>query len=373
MKSHKKKVVFFDELPWLATQKSGFVAALDHFWNSFGSTREDLLLIICGSATSWIIDNVIKDTGGLHNRITKQLWIEPFTLNECECYYKAKEIELSRIQITELYMVFGGIPYYMDYVEKGLSPEQIIDSMFYKKGAPLAHEYGNLYAALFKNSENHIRLITALGKTGLGMTQKELYQELKASPSGSFSKALDELEQCGFIRSYRDFTKKKNGKYYQLTDFYTLFYLKHIKDQTHDANYWQNQSHKGGWYAWNGLAFERVCAAHINQIKNKLGISGVSTDISAWRSKYADPAVQIDLIINRADGIINLCEMKFSEKSFAIDEGYDRALMVKRETFRDETKSRKALHITMVTASGLTDGSYRGTIQAQILLDDLFA
>jgi hypothetical protein len=373
IKSHKKKVIFFDELPWLATQKSGFVSALDHFWNSFATAREDLLLVICGSATSWIIDNVINDRGGLHNRVTKQLWIEPFSLGECEQFYKAKGIELNRIQTTELYMILGGIPYYMDYVEKGQSPEQIIDTIFFKKGAPLANEFSNLYAALFKNSENHLRLISSLGKTGAGMTQKELFADIGASPGGRLSKALDELVQCGFVRIYRDFTKKKNGQYYQLIDFYTLFYLKHIEGKALNRNHWQSQSRKGGWYAWNGLAFERVCAAHVEQIKNKLGIAGVYTDISAWRSKHSKPGVQIDLIISRDDGIINLCEMKFTEKPFAIVEEYDKELMLKRETFREETKTKKSLHITMVTASGLTEGSFVGLIQSQVILDDLFA
>jgi AAA+ ATPase superfamily predicted ATPase len=373
IRNHKKKVVFFDELPWLATQKSGFVSALDHFWNSFAVAREDLLLVICGSATSWIIDNVINDRGGLHNRVTKQLWIEPFSLGDCERFYKAKGIELNRIQTAELYMIFGGIPYYMDYVEKGQSPEQIVDALFFKKGAPLANEFSNLYAALFKNSENHLRIISSLGRTGAGMTQKEISDDMKASSGGRFTKALDELEQCGFIRSYRDFTTKKKGRYYQLADFFTLFYLKHIKGKPSNPKYWQSISRKGGWFAWNGLAFERICAAHAEQIKNKLGIAGVLTDISAWRSKQSKPGAQIDLIISRDDGIINLCEMKFTEKPFAIDEKYDKELMLKRETFRDETKTNKALHMTMVTASGLTDGSYMGLVQSQVFLDDLFA
>jgi len=368
-----KKVIFIDELPWLATQKSGFLSALDHFWNTFVSAREDLLLVICGSATSWIIDNVINDRGGLHNRVTRQLWVGPFSLGECERFYREKGVDLNRIQMAELYMVFGGIPFYMDYAEKGLSPEQIVDKMFFAGHAPLANEFSNLYAALFKNSDKHIRVIEILGKVGAGMTQKELYAELKTKPSGSLTKVLKELEQCGFIRRYRDFTKKKNGQYYQLVDFFSLFYLKHMKPITEsDAKYWQNQGRKGGRNAWTGFAFERVCAAHIAQIKQKLGILGVRTEISAWRSIHADPGVQIDLVVNREDGIINLCEMKFTAKPFDIDAKYDNELMIKRETFRDETKTKKALHVTMVTANGLTPGSCIGMIQSQILLDDLY-
>jgi DNA-binding MarR family transcriptional regulator len=262
----------------------------------------------------------------------------------------------------------------MDYVEKGFSPEQIIDRMFFKKGAPLANEFSNLYASLFKNAENHLKIIDSLAKSGGGMTQKELFNDMKVKPGGRLSKALEELNQCGFIRRYREFTKKKSGQYYQLTDFYTLFYLKHIKKiSAPDAKYWQSQSRKGAWNAWNGLAFERVCVAHVEQIKQRLGISGVQSDVSAWRSKHSDPGVQIDLIISREDGVINLCEMKFTGKPFPIDKDYDKELLLKRETFREETGTRSALHTTMVTASGLTDSSYTGMVQAQILLDDLFA
>ena len=368
-----KKVVFIDELPWLATQKSGFLPALDHFWNTYASTHEDILLIICGSATSWIIDNVINDRGGLHNRVTKQMWIEPFSLGECEAFYKSNEIELSRNQIAELYMVFGGIPYYMNYVEKGKSPEQIVDRMFFDKNAPLKNEFENLYAALFKNTNHHLRIIESLGKSQSGMTQKELWDDMGVVPGGSIVKALNELELCGFVRHYREFTKKKSGQYYQLIDFYTIFYLKHLKNRVEqDVSCWQNQSSSGSRNAWNGFAFERLCATHINEIKHKLGISGVTTEMSAWRSKHSIPGVQIDLVISRNDGIINLCEMKYTGKPFKIDSTYDLSLMQKRETFREETATKKALHVTMVTSNGLAAGSYLGTVQAQIEMDDLF-
>ena len=369
-----KKIVFIDELPWLATQKSGFLSALDHFWNTFASMREDMLLIICGSATSWIIDNVINDRGGLHNRVTRQLWIAPFSLGECEKYYQHNNVELNRHQIAELYMIFGGIPYYMNYAEKGMSPEQIVDKMFFGRNAPLKNEFDNLYAALFKNPDHHLRIIDSLGKTQGGKTQKELWADMKALPGGSLVKILNELEQCDFVRRYREFTKKKSGQYYQLADFFTVFYLKHIRDRVgQDLEYWQRRSNSGGRNAWNGFAFERVCAAHIGQIKQKLGIAGVATEVSAWRSKHSVPEVQIDLVIDRDDGIINLCEMKFTGKAFRIDAAYDLALMQKRETFREETATKKALHMTMVTTNGITPGSYTGMVQAQVLLDDLFA
>jgi AAA+ ATPase superfamily predicted ATPase len=369
----RKEVVFIDELPWLATQKSDFVAALEYFWNSWASSRPELLLVVCGSATSWILENIVKDHGGLHNRVTRRLLIEPFTLQDCEAYFRAMGAQIGRMQIAEMYMALGGIPFYLDYYDVGFSPAQNIDAMFFAQDAPLAGEFSELYASLFKKPENHVRIVETLGANAGGLTQKELEAASDIATGGTLTKTLRELEQCGFIRKYRDFTGKKKGHYYQLTDFYTFFYLKHIKDNlTNDGHYWQNLSRKGGQYAWNGLAFERVCMAHTDQIKRRLGIAGVSTETSVWRSKRSKPAVRIDLVLDREDGIINLCEMKFTGKKFDPDAAYEETLRERRETFREETGTKKALHLTMVTSSGLTPGSWRGEIQSEVLLDDLF-
>jgi hypothetical protein len=262
----------------------------------------------------------------------------------------------------------------MDYAERGKSPEQIIDSLFFAKSAPLADEYANLYASLFKNPDRHLCIIEALSSRAAGLTQQELFAKLGAKPGGWLSKSLDELEQCGFIRRYREFTKRKSGCYYQLVDFYTLFYLKHIRGVLlPKPRYWQNLSRKGGWNAWNGLAFERVCAAHIEQIKDRLGILGVNTEVSGWRSKSADSGTQIDMVLKRDDRVIDLCEMKFTEKPFSIDAAYDQELLHKRETFREETKTKDALHVVIVSASGLAERSYRGMVQFLVTLDDLFS
>jgi AAA+ ATPase superfamily predicted ATPase len=369
----RRKVVFIDEISWLATQRSGFLPALDHFWNTFGSTRDDLVLVICGSASSWIVDNVVNDRGGLHNRLTRPLKLEPFTLRECELFCRAKGIDLNRVQLAQLYMVLGGIPYYWEFIEKGQSPEQAIDELFFAKGAPLAGEYSNLYASLFKNPERHLRIVEALSHHTTGVRQRDLFTALKAKPGGTISKALVELEQCGFIRVYHDFTRPKHGQFYQLTDFYTLFYHKHIlPNQLPSPHHWASQSRQGGWNAWYGLAFERLAAAHIDQVRQALGISGVATAVLGWRSREADPGVQIDLIIRRADGIVDLCEAKFTAKPFAVDADFDARLLYERETFCDETRTDKAVHIVMISASGLTPGSRRGMIQNVVTLDDLF-
>ena len=368
-----RKVVFIDELPWLATPKSEFVAALEFFWNSWGSAREDLLLIVCGSATSWIIDNVIHEHGGLYGRITRQLCLEPFSLSDCEAYFKNRGIELSRYQIAELYMVLGGIPYYLNYVDKGLSPAQCIDLMFFSKKAPLQREYRDLFASLFRNPQKHLIIIETLSTNSKGMTRDELIKKSCISSGGQLTKALEELEQCGFIEVTRDFMRPVREPLYQVVDFFTLFYLRYLKSGTvSDARFWQNKSHKGEQLSWYGLAFERLCRSHVLQIKQRLGIAGVSTDTCVWRSRKYNPGTQIDLVINREDNIINLCEMKFSASAYEIDKAYDARLRERKELFRRETETKKALHTTMVTTYGISRNAYYGEVQSEVTLDDLF-
>jgi AAA+ ATPase superfamily predicted ATPase len=361
----EKKVVFIDELPWLATHKSDFIPALEYFWNSFGAARQDLLLVVCGSATSWIIDHVIHEHGGLYGRVTKQLFVEAF--------FASRGIVLNRYQIAELYMILGGIPYYLDYIEKGISPARNIDKMFFAKRPPLEREFQDLYASLFRKPEKHLLIVEALGENTAGLTRDEIVARTAILSGGQLTKTLRELEQCGFIEATWNFAWKKKEEYYKLIDFYTLFYLKHIRgNRSGDAHFWQNKNRKGEQLAWYGLAFERLCKAHVSQIKQKLGIAGVSTRVSTWRSRHGDPAVQIDLVIDREDNIVNLCEMKFSVKTYSIEKDYDMKLRMRAETFREETGTKKALHTTMVTTHGISRNAYYGEVQAEVTLDDLF-
>jgi hypothetical protein len=271
-------------------------------------------------------------------------------------------------------MVLGGIPYYLDYVDKGIGPAQCIDRMFFAKQAPLKREFDDLYASLFRKPEKHRQITLVLGKHPEGMTRDELIKATASASGGQFSKVLRELEQCGFVESVVDFTRKSNDRYYKLTDFFTMFYVKHMHDnEGEDDWYWQNMSRKGEHLALYGLAFERLSWAHISQIKRRLGIAGVSTRVCAWRSRKSKPACQIDLIIKRADGVINLCEMKFSVNSFAVNQTYDTRLRERRETFRAETETGDALHTTLITTYGLASKTYYGEVQSVVTLDDLFA
>lgn len=375
------KVIFIDELPWMDTPKSGFVSALENFWNSWAAIRTDVKLIVCGSATSWMINKLIRNRGGLHNRITHRMIVEPFTLHECEMYFRANGFSYSRRDIAECYMIMGGIPYYLSFMRKDRSLAQNIDLLFFRNGAELSDEFENLYRALFKNAGLHTQIVTALAMKAKGVTRQELLKLTKLTNNGAFSTALEELESCGFIRQYDPFGKQKSGPrerqkreaLFQLVDFYTLFYFHFIcANHYRDESFWTTSQNTPLHASWSGYAFEMLCLDHVRQIKQALGIAGVQTLIGSWNSTTVDKGAQIDLVIDRKDETVNLCEMKYCSTLFAIDKGYEEILRNKIQAFREETRTRKSLMLTLVTTYGLKENMHSGCVQSQVLLDDLF-
>lgn len=369
----KRKVIFLDELPWLDTPRSNFIQALEHFWNGWASARHDILLIVCGSATSWMIDKLINNHGGLHNRITYKILLEPFTLNECEAYFEAMNMGYNRYQIAECYMVMGGIPFYLSLLKKGLSVSQNIDKLFFEENAQLRNEFTNLYAALFRNSEDYIKVVEAMSKKNKGVSRDEISKACKIPSSGALTLVLKNLESCGFIRSYTAFGKQERDKLYQLMDFYTLFYFKYIKaNKYNDEHFWTHSLDTPQHNAWAGYSFEMLCLHHIKHIKKALGISGVQTLVSTWRSKTSEKGAQIDLVIDRQDQTINLCEMKFSTQLYSITRKEEELLQARKLTFMEETKTRKAIHLTMLTTFGIQPNVHSDRIQSEVKMEDLF-
>lgn len=367
------KIIFMDELPWMDTHKSGFVSALEHFWNAWASARKDIKLIVCGSATSWMIDKLINNRGGLHNRLTHRMLIEPFTLQECELYFRSKGIAYSRHEIAECYMIMGGIPFYLSQMKKGMSVAQNIDRLFFEEGAALGNEFDNLYRALFKYSEKYISIVEALVMKGKGLSRMELIKHSGLSNNGGLTTMLKELEACGFIRRYEPFGKIKKDALYQLVDFYTLFYFKFIqKNRYKDEHFWTTSLESPVHRAWSGYAFEMLCLCHIRQIKKALGISGVQSLVSSWRTESSEEGAQIDLVIDRKDQTVNLCEMKYSIAEFVIDKKYDAVLRNKLAAFLTETKTRKSIQLTFVTTYGVKNNAYSSRVQNEVLLEDLF-
>ena len=369
--SSGKRVVFLDEVPWMDTARSDFKSAFDFFWNSYGSSQEDLLLIVCGSATSWILNNILNDVGGFHNRVTKQMHINPFSLGECESFFEKNGVVLSRDKIIESYMVFGGIPYYLNLYDRRLSLAQNVDSLVFDERGDLHHEYEHLFRSLFKKADNHIKIIETIAEQKRGVQRAELIQKSGVSDGEGLTKALKELEQCGFIRQYSNATTKKNGCFYQVIDPFVLFSLYFVRDKK--INSWQSFIKSPEYYAWRGNSFEIVCLLHVPQIKSALGILGVGSSEYSWKSKKKEGGAQIDLLIDRADDVINLCEMKCTDKEFEISTKYRDDLINKLDTFIDEVNPKKAIHITLITSNGFKRNEYADIVQNIIDPEKLFA
>lgn len=367
---NKPIVVFLDELPWMDTQKSRFVKAFEYFWNSWGAANNRLKLIVCGSATTWMRENMLSDKGGLYNRTTRSIYLAPFTLHETEQYLLSRGINWNRYQIAECYMVLGGTPLYLQMLERNMSFTQNVDNLFFIQNAPLVREYDFLFRSLFNDAALHRQIIETLASKAIGMTRLEMVAAMKIEDGGALTKALRNLIDCDFIRQYTAFGKIERGTIYQLTDLFTLFHLRYVKGyRGQDENHWQNMIDSPSRRAWSGYSFEQLCLHHIRQIKQKLGISGIQSDVCAWKGDGG----QIDLLIDRRDQTINLCEMKFSQGEFEITKQYDAHLRERAESFRSATKTRKALYQTFITTYGVKKNMYSGNVQSEVKLDDLFA
>jgi uncharacterized protein len=377
----EKKVVFLDEFPWLDTPKSGFLQAFDHFWNNWASRKSNLIVVICGSAASWMIQNIVRNKGGLHNRLTRRMRLFPFNLYETERLLIQQGIVLERYQILELYMALGGIPQYLMDVKAGESPAQTIDRLCFTHEGWLRHEFQDLYPALFDNAEKHLEVVRALGEKPYGMTRTDIMEACDMTTGGSLTTVLDELLQSGFISDYVPFGKTSRDVIYKLTDEYSLFYLKFIENsKSMGGGTWLAKSAGASYTTWCGFAFENICLKHIPQIKKALGIAAVYTEHSAWRykpkaSEGTDTGgAQIDLLFDRNDRCINLIEIKFSVGAFTIDKKYAEELRNKRWVFMERTQTKKSVFMTMLTTFGVkTNEHYLGTVQNQINMSALFA
>ena len=371
----EKQVVFFDEMPWLDRQKSGFLPAFEWFWNSWGSSRKNLVFIVCGSATSWMVEKLDNNRGGLFNRQTCRLYLEPFSLSETELFLKSRNIYWSRYDIVLCYMIMGGIPFYLRLLNPDLSFSENIDNIFFRKRAELWDEFEHLYFTLFSNSEQYIKIAEALSKKKKGLKREEIVKITGLHANGNLTKMLDNLEKSGFIRKNNEYGNKKKEITYQLSDYYSMFYFRFLKDNYgKDEHFWTNTADNPSRTVWAGLTFEQVCKDHINEIKNKLGIRGVLTEISSWQKKNDDSSdgTQIDLLIDRRDKVINLCEIKFVSGPYEINKEYDIQLRNKVNIFRSVTKTNKTIQLTMITTYGLKRNMYSNYVAKEICMDDLF-
>ena len=366
----ERMLIFLDELPWMDTPKSGFITAFEDFWNSWACHR-NIMLIVCGSANSWIMDELINNHGGLYGRVTHEIKLEPFTLKECEECLKERHINFSRYDIVQAYMIFGGVPYYLNYLDRNLSLANNVDKLFFSKNALLRIEFNRLFASIFKNAEMAKKIVEILSTKSIGYTRKEISEKLNISNSGTFGELLNSLIVSDFIISYIPFGDGKRNEKYRLIDPFCLFYLRFVKEnEILNESFWSNNVNSQSIITWRGYGFENVCFNHIKQIKIALGISGVSTKQSAW-SAY-DEGTQIDLIIERKDNIVNMCEIKFYSDDFIVDKKYDMLFRERALILSKYIPKKCGIHNTLITTYGIKNNEYRWSFNNVITMDDLF-
>ncbi len=373
---NQRKVLFFDEFPWINTPRSGFLQAFENFWNMWASRQKNLIVVICGSAASWMIQKVINNKGGLHNRVTRKIRLLPFTLGETEAFFRERKIILDHYQLLELYMAIGGIPQYLKEAGKGESATQVIDRVCFTKDGLLHEEFKNLYHSLFDHAGYHMEIIRALAKMGKGLTRDEIIKTCKLTSGGRTTLLLDELTESGFITPYIPFDRTAKDVIYKLTDEYSRFYIKFIENtRSRGKGTWIKLSSGASWKSWSGNVFECICMKHTLQLKKALGIENVQSETSVWRynPQKGEQGAQIDLVIDRRDLCINVCEMKFSADVFEITKGYAKELENKLKTFRTATNSRKTLFLTMITTHGVKNSTnYPSLVQNEITMEALF-
>ncbi len=371
----RRQVVFLDELPWLDTPRSGFITAFEGFWNTWGCHRENLMVVVCGSANSWILDNLINSHGGLYNRTTYEIKLSPFTLKESEQFFRKNGIRISRYDIAQANMILGGIPYYLGYLTRELSLAQNIDRLFFSRQPKLRSEFDRLFASIFSNPEDVKKVVTVLGGRNYGYTRKEILSKAGFQEGGALTKILDSLIAGDFVCKYIPYGKGSKDIHYKLTDPFCSFYLRFISDKnTDDTDFWTNNQMSPSITSWRGYAFEEVCFRHISQIKRALGISGVVTSQSGWITEDtgSGEGAQIDMLIERRDNVMNMCEIKFYSGEFTVDKKIHLTLMNRINALAATLPRKVTVHSTLITTYGLTRNEYSGDFQQVITLDDLF-
>lgn len=383
IKKNQKIILFFDELPWFASRKSGFLEALDYYWNHTWSRMPNLKLIVCGSAASWMLDNLINAKGGLYNRITHTILVRPFTLNETASYFKAFGYNYSHKQILEIYMILGGIPFYLQQFIKNKSIAENINRICFMEDGILYHEFDRLFKSLFTYADINKNIIQNIAKKPCGISRNELLVATKIKSGGTFNKRIEELRASGFIQIYIPFGKKKKDQYFKLIDEYSAFYLKWIESlkqkQTHllSDNYWQNTRKTQSWKSWSGFAFERVCFKHARQIQKALNLYNTPCELSSWQyiPKRGSNKVgaQIDMLFNRDDDAITLCEIKYCDNILIFDKKIAREVAQKMAVFEDKAQTQKQLFIAVITTVGMKPNMWsEDLIHNVVTLNDLF-
>ncbi len=376
---NKKIVIFLDELPWLATKRSKLLEYLDYYWNTQWSKNNNFKLICCGSAASWMLNNLINAKGGLYNRVTRSLLLEPFTLTQTKEFLNSRHLKLKNKEVLDCYMVAGGVPFYLEQFQKGLSVTQNIEKMCFQKDGLLFDEFPRIFKALFDQADVNFNIVKAASAQQYGISREDLLRKIKMKSGGTFNKRIEELIASGFIAKFIPYGMKKKSMYYRVVDEYTLFYLRWIepaKQQTYIIkNYWTQRVDKPEWRSWSGYAFESICYKHIDQIGKKLGLRNIPYFAGNWRRQASNPkeeGAQIDLLFDRDDGVITLCEIKYSKNDFTLDKATALNLTKKIRVFEKHTKTKKHIQLALVTTHKLKHNIWsEELIDNVVTLDDI--
>jgi hypothetical protein len=372
---NKKHVIFIDELPWVATPRAGFVQLLAHLWNDYLSKESHFLLVVCGSATSWVARNIVNDSGGLHNRLTELIHLYPFTLPESKAYLKKNGLRFTDQEIAKVYMALGGIPYYLQNIKRGESSPVAIERICFAPTGLLRNEYDNLYKALFKNANLYQEIIAVLASHPNGMPNARIVKKLGIKVNGSYHRAMKDLIASDFVRETHPFGRKKRGSFFRLIDEYSVFYHRFIApNRNYTSGIWQQLAASQSYKTWTGYAFESICFQHIDLIKRALGIGAVTTDISSINVSGSGQGegFQIDMLIDRRDDCIHLCEMKFHAGPFTITKEYYRKLIRKRQLFIEHTGTRKQVIYTFISNHGIAENEYAlEVVDVELTLADI--
>jgi uncharacterized protein len=377
IRHRRKKVIFLDELPWIVSEKSNFILELEYWWNAWASLKNDLIIVVSGSSTAWMNKHIRDNKNGFHNRTTKNIYLEPFTLQECKAFFKKKAFPLDEYHISQLYLCFGGIPYYLEGVERGDSFAQTVNKMCFNKNGLLYNEFNNLYHALFRQPNNYIAVVRALATKWKGLTRPEIIQLTNIPNGGGMTTILESLEQCSFIMKTTPLDKKSKDSLYRLVDEFSIFYFTFMEGQKSTAkDVWLHKASQPRFLQWQGYAFENLCFKHYEAIKTALGISGVAASLSSYN--YQGPKIkegfQIDMIIDRADQVINICEIKYYNKNVVIDKAIADKLRTRRETFRELYAPKRLLVNTLITTYGLEVNEHSiSQVDKVVTLDQLFS
>ena len=338
--NERRIVIFIDEMPWMDTNRSNFVTALESF---------------C---------------------IRSRIYIRPFTLKETEEYLEANSFTWDRYQILQTYMFSGGVPFYLKMLDNKLSLAQNIDALCFNENGQMREEFDELYNAIFPGADSYISVAKILAENRNGLTRNEI--SIKTKLSGTFlTRVLKNLERCNFIDKTNLFGNRKTEAIYRMVDYFTLFYFKFIESNlSKDEYWWTHHIESRSISSWMGLTFELICLGHHTQIKKALGVSGMATSVSTWRCKPDEESgtsgAQIDLIIERADRIIHLCELKFSKEPYGLTKDYAEKIRNRSWLFKTNTQTKKSVVNTFVTTFGLGAGKNHSIVHSEVTMDDLF-